>query len=91
MYDAVSLEWPIYGAGRREGIRLLAPVPGEQADAGIPGTGASWVERPADATAPHPVTLALSAASSDRWPALPHDPFPQHRSVDIGHCMNAET
>ena len=112
VYDAVSLEWPIYGAGRRQGIRLLAPAPGEhildvgcgtglnlpllapavgprglvtgvdasaqmldqarakvirgewhdrvrlrRADAGIPGTGPSWVERPADAVV---FTYALS-------------------------------
>lgn len=29
LYDAVSLEWPIYGAARREGMHLLAPAPGE--------------------------------------------------------------
>jgi S-adenosylmethionine-diacylgycerolhomoserine-N-methlytransferase len=117
VYDAVSLEWPIYGAGRREGMHLLAPAPGEhildigcgtglnlpllapavgphglvtgvdaspqmldrararvarrgwtdrvrlrQADAGGPGTGASWVERPVDAVV---FTYALSVIP--RW------------------------
>lgn len=59
LFDALSLEWPVYGAGRRTGIEMLALQPGEHVlDIGC-GTGPNFplLRKPSGAPAASSVSM----------------------------------